>query len=325
MKTIVILLFSTMVIIDSLAQVPSYIPENGLVAWYSFSGSAADESGNNNHAGVTGAQLSSDRFNSPLSAYLFNKDSVQFLSVPSSGTMDSVENLTLTFWTNIASYERPGIGGFNQYINKWAAGIYHYVFANNVIGLYFYYSLSEYYQSLQLPPLNQWSHLALTYDWTGNTTDSWCKFYIDGRAVDSFSVYKPLQITQCSTEIGSFNNTANNTVDGKMDDLGIWKRALTQAEIENIYYSSQTGFSFNQKKAAITVIPNPSPAKFRILGAEEGEIVSIFDLSGRLLMRECITKSDNSIDLRSFSNGVYLLKYGIAGNPPIRLVKTGIR
>ena len=45
------------------AQVPSYVPSNGLVGWWGFNGNANDESGNGNNGTVFGASLSTDRFN----------------------------------------------------------------------------------------------------------------------------------------------------------------------------------------------------------------------------------------------------------------------
>ena len=39
------------------AQVPSYVPSNGLVGWWPFNGNANDESGNGNNGVVNGATL----------------------------------------------------------------------------------------------------------------------------------------------------------------------------------------------------------------------------------------------------------------------------
>ena len=51
------------------AQVPSYVPSNGLVGWWPFNGNANDESGNGNNGTVNGATLTTDRFNSLNAAY----------------------------------------------------------------------------------------------------------------------------------------------------------------------------------------------------------------------------------------------------------------
>src|SRR6185369_7798425 len=49
--------------------------ETGLVASYSFSGNARDESGNGNDGVVHGATLTTDRFGNSNSAYTFNGSS----------------------------------------------------------------------------------------------------------------------------------------------------------------------------------------------------------------------------------------------------------
>jgi trimeric autotransporter adhesin len=45
----------------TMAQVPNYVPTNGLVGWWPFNGNANDESGNGNNGTVNGATLASDR------------------------------------------------------------------------------------------------------------------------------------------------------------------------------------------------------------------------------------------------------------------------
>ena len=53
-----------------IAQVPSYVPTNGLVAYYPFNGNANDESGNgNNGILLNGISLTSDRYSVLNSAY----------------------------------------------------------------------------------------------------------------------------------------------------------------------------------------------------------------------------------------------------------------
>ena len=43
-------------------DLPSYVPTEGLVAYYPFNGNANDASGNGHHATVNGARVSTDRF-----------------------------------------------------------------------------------------------------------------------------------------------------------------------------------------------------------------------------------------------------------------------
>ena len=59
MKTL-ILLFSVLFTTMSFAQIPSYVPANGLVGWWPFNGNANDESGNGNNGSNNGATLTKD-------------------------------------------------------------------------------------------------------------------------------------------------------------------------------------------------------------------------------------------------------------------------
>ena len=75
MKTIK--LFSTLFlmlifIVKITAQVPPYVPTNGLVAWWPFTGNANDLSGNGNNGTVNNATLTTDRYGNSNCAYSFN-------------------------------------------------------------------------------------------------------------------------------------------------------------------------------------------------------------------------------------------------------------
>ena len=62
----------------------SQIPTDGLVGYWSFSGNADDESGNNHHGTVNGATLTQDRFGNPNSAYSFDGVNDYIAIAPSS-------------------------------------------------------------------------------------------------------------------------------------------------------------------------------------------------------------------------------------------------
>ena len=52
------------------AQLPDYLPTEGLVGWWPFNGNANDESGNGNDGVVNGATLIEDRDGNPNATYL---------------------------------------------------------------------------------------------------------------------------------------------------------------------------------------------------------------------------------------------------------------
>lgn len=64
---------------SAFAQVPSYVPTNGLVGWWRFNGNANDESGNGNNGMVTGALITTDRFGFNNEAY-FLRGPIMLLS-----------------------------------------------------------------------------------------------------------------------------------------------------------------------------------------------------------------------------------------------------
>lgn len=73
MKASLIFLFYTILVsFLTHAQIPSYVPTNGLVGWWPLDGNANDYSGNGNNGNVNGAVLSPDRFNIPNNSYYFS-------------------------------------------------------------------------------------------------------------------------------------------------------------------------------------------------------------------------------------------------------------
>ena len=80
----------------TMAQVPNYVPTNGLVGWWPFNGNANDESGNGNNGSVNGATLSTDRFGNAGRAYSFDgiDDSISTSFVGVLGQ----NSRTIAFW-----------------------------------------------------------------------------------------------------------------------------------------------------------------------------------------------------------------------------------
>ena len=71
-KALLSLVTSFLIISSLLAQVPAYVPTNGLVGYWPFNGNANDESGNGNHGTVNGATLTTDRNGNANAAYSFD-------------------------------------------------------------------------------------------------------------------------------------------------------------------------------------------------------------------------------------------------------------
>ena len=93
-KLLFVLLILT--VVTSYAQIPSYVPTNGLVGYWPFNGNANDESGNGNNGTVNGATLTTDRFGNVGEAYSFDGIS-NYIQTNYSGILGTADR-TVSFW-----------------------------------------------------------------------------------------------------------------------------------------------------------------------------------------------------------------------------------
>ncbi len=206
------------------AQIPSYVPTNGLVGWWPFNGNANDESGNGNHGTVNGATLAADRFGNAGKAYSFDgvNDWIDFPVVIDSPTTA----ISLWFNTNSTSFQSVvdnDIGGFygnnlilnygNSYPNKIVLLFHDGVFSSSL----FTFSTNT------------------TYHFVGIWNDNYCKFYINGNLVGSFSHPKGIN-EKGAYRIGKHSGNSG-FYSGIIDNLAIYNRALSSNEIQNLFLS----------------------------------------------------------------------------------------
>ena len=237
-KTILFLVMAVALTTQTLfAQVPSYVPTNGLVGYWPFNGNANDESGNGNNGTVNGSvQLTTDRFGISNSSYLFPGNSNSYISVPSSQTLKIQTEITISAWILMdGGYNNPRIIQFGNYVNSGYS-----LFVNgdsnvsrtltglitNVGGLGV--GLSSELNSLV------WNHVCFVANSNGSG-----KLYINGVIVSTVDGTVPNNVSYIGAlNIGRMDHPAYDAWGGKLDDIGIWNRALTQQEITNIYNSS---------------------------------------------------------------------------------------
>ena len=80
------------------AQIPSYVPTNGLVGWWPFNGNANDESGNGNNGIVSGTtSLTSDRKGNLNSAFVWDGTNSP-ISILSNMTQNFQSGITFSVW-----------------------------------------------------------------------------------------------------------------------------------------------------------------------------------------------------------------------------------
>lgn len=105
----------------------------GLVAYYPFTGNANDQSGNNNNPSFNNATLTSDRFGNPNSAYSFD-GSGSYIQIPNSASLNLGNQISLCAWVKPEGYYSGTCHG-NSILMKgdgdYLPGNYHLRFDDN--------------------------------------------------------------------------------------------------------------------------------------------------------------------------------------------------
>ena len=77
---------------------------------------------------------------------------------------------------------------------------------------------------------NVWTHIAVTYDGSGNYA-----FYINGGLSGSGINLVPFDFTNSFFEMGRDSSISSEYFSGKIDEVSVYNRALTQSEVQSIY------------------------------------------------------------------------------------------
>ena len=237
MKKQFILLAALVLTLGSVfSQVPSYVPNSGLVGWWPFNGNAIDASGNGYNGVVTGAILSTDRIGNANSAYNFN-GSTNYITLSGTSTINFSQGATFAAWFNsndirLASIVDKEYGcltyGYRLNIRNtgdiWAEHGCYGAAAPGAAGT----SAPSAYSP------NIWVHVVGTLDPITGTN----KIYINGSLINSVAISQMITNTK-TIEVGRVYSPATyEFFKGKIDDIGIWNRALTQCEIIDLYNAS---------------------------------------------------------------------------------------
>src|SRR5258705_161725 len=202
------------------AQVP------GLVAAYAFnegSGTTvADVSGNNNNGTISAATwTTAGKFGSAL---VFNGTSAQ-VTVPNATSLQLTTGMTLEVWV----FPTGSLAGWRAVLDKNVDGYYLMASSdpNNRPAVGGTWTGGN--QNRAAPTalgLNVWTHLAATFD--GATV----RLYVNGVQVASQAQTAPLATTTGTLQIGG-DSYPNEFFAGRIDEVRIYNRALTQAEIQS--------------------------------------------------------------------------------------------
>ena len=211
-------------------NVPNYVPTNGLVGWWPFNGNANDESGNGNHGTVNSwATLTTDRFGKSNTAYNFSSNN---------GTSEggivcnkfnfSSNSITISFWYQIS--KNPISNDSRIISHDWQipGGCFvAFVQPSMNLGTCVMRNLNNQLEIFDIakPNFTDWYNIVIQYD--GLVFN----LFRNGELVNSQSDNSSLQHSIANLLFGG-------NYYGKIDDIAIYNRALTQEEITALYTST---------------------------------------------------------------------------------------
>jgi hypothetical protein len=220
------------------------------VGWWPFNGNANDESGNGNNGTVNGATLTTDRNGSANSAYNFS--GADYIGISSSTIPSTVINnaqlFTLSFWVYYAANNTT-----ESYFGSWNesnGGFY----INDYLGSSSAFAVLPNGQIFNTATNLTGSWHNLIYEFDGNQTgnSNRLKLFVDGVLNTlnyPYSVPSSLGSGASSLLFGArqvFGNPGE-FLTGKLDDIGIWDRALTQQEITALYQAQVCSLSISSQ------------------------------------------------------------------------------
>jgi hypothetical protein len=303
-------IFLSIVSNTTIAQLPGYIPDDSLVGWWPFKGNANDLSLNANNGVNNGAQLANDRFGNEESAYDF-VDPADHILVESINQASFNGDFTISAWVNFRNFyiDYPHImSGMNNYFAFHGQGPTYYP-NNDKVGFYTT-SAEAVHQGLMVSqnPLsvNSWHNIIV------NKKGSEVTMYIDNQLSDSNTHDNQLLTNGEGLYFGNFY-LLNSNIDGMVDDIGIWKRSLTQDEMNNLYYMPNTGIVIRPVLKSFRIYPNPAREYFTICDftgiAGAKLFVALYNTSGQMVLYQEINRNNPVIRLTDIHNqGIYTIK-----------------
>lgn len=208
--------------------------KNGLIANYMFNGNANDESGNSLNGLIVGATPTSNRNEINNSAYLFKNSHIY---IPYDAKLKT-SNLTVSTWINPITYNPDNysviINRFEQGYNNPGGETWQVILTNREIWFQILgagtspNSNNTILKAPKTVPLNQWSLITCTFD--GRIM----KIFVNG--IEQISQTTAINMNTNGTSgisigVSKQANGIFHYFNGKIDDVGIWNRALDSNEI----------------------------------------------------------------------------------------------
>ncbi len=221
----------------------------GLIGYWPFNGNANDESVNNNHGKVTGAQLTVDRFGNKNSAYIFDGNGDYIDCGDSANLFVSTNTTNFWFLYTDSTKAQVFVNDANSNSGEWGANYYHHATAGLVAtlggGSNNSYIASVTRRNYRYAD-SMWHMFTSSYDAKTNAL----RFYLDGCFVGNINQQNKGFINgkdslrhngsdhwMFGTRSQYFTNSNSNPdfLSGCLDDVMLFNRVLSPLEIAELY------------------------------------------------------------------------------------------
>lgn len=289
----------------------------GLLVDFKFSGNTADSSGNGNNGTNNNATLTADRCNTPNSAYSFNGNAS--ISFNAANLLSNYYSFSI--WVNASeiptagSYTYPfsigNTGGgqnialCNNSMTGWSGGSY-----NNGS------PAASLVAKGTLPNIDQWYHLVFIRD------TNKIKLYVNGVLNTNEATYGGWNTNTGGNSanygsnpiglVGCRDNNSNFYFTGKIDDIKVYNRVVTAAEVDALYHEKSCFFVSTETLTTSTnleLYPNPTEGVFNLKLINSGDLnsYSIVNQLGQSVLENAINtfEKETNIDLSGLSPGIY--------------------
>lgn len=235
MKSYSFIIFVVISVILGMSGLTHADLNDGLVAYYPFNGNAFDESGYGNHGTVDGATLTENMFGTASSAYRFDGNAEIRISHDSSLFINSDKSYSMSAWINTSASQNGNIfsnGEDSNFINVYRFGVLsdgHIIArlrdnSTQYTGGNFDAVSSKAYND------NTWHHVVVVADSMS------LNIFVDGQPDGTVDISSAIigEDPQNNFAIGSDSDNESFFI-GLIDELRIYNRALSNAEIQELY------------------------------------------------------------------------------------------
>lgn len=231
------------------AQLPSYVPEESLIAWWGMNGNGLDDGPRFHHGIVAGATPTINRFGIPDQAMFFNGNDA-YIAVASATDLNLLESFSISAWIRLDVLEPRHRSSDQMFIiskNRCVTDEGTWQFQVESVDGEDYelhyngdpcFCLVSMGGSASHPGYRRWAHVLITYDDAAQLLT----YFLDGVAVWSSNQFRYAnRITDFDVLIGADRSCSSPESEltglfrGSLDDLGLWSRALNQSEVRQLF------------------------------------------------------------------------------------------